>query len=114
MNQRHAHTTLTLAAMAAGLLGAGGASAQALGAVSQVLQVRETSPQDVVILRRAGAVQPARNYDWLMPGDRIQVKVATATATVFDIAAHRSVRVTSADGPRAVGGAAPGRYSQQA
>jgi hypothetical protein len=105
---------LALTAAAAAALGAGPVCAQALGAVGQVLQVRETSPQDVVVLRRSGAVQPARNYDWLMAGDRIQVKAATATATVFDIAAHRSVRITAADGARAVGGAAPGHVSQQA
>ena len=106
--------TFILAALALPILAAPPASAQALGAVSQVLQLRESTPQDVVILRRTGAVQVARTYDWLMPGDRIQVKGAGAAATVFDIAAHRSVRVMVTDGPKAIGGTPPGGYSQAA
>lgn len=114
MKQQAIHPIVALAALAVGGIAAAPASAQALGAVSQVLQVREASAQDVVILRRNGAVQVARNYDWLMAGDRIQVRAPAATATVFDLATRRSVRIAAADGPRAIGGSAPGDYSQKA
>jgi hypothetical protein len=102
------------AILAGASLAAGPAGAQALSAVGQVLQVRAPGPQDVVILRKSGVIQPARAYDWLMPGDRIQVRSAAATATLYDIGAHRSVRVSSVDGPKSVGGASPGGYTQAA
>lgn len=115
MNKPAALPALGLAAILAGaVLTAGPADAQALSALSQVLQVRAPTPQDVVILRKSGAIQPARAYDWLMPGDRIQVRSAAANATLYDIGAHRSVRITAVDGPKSVGGSPPGTYSQAA
>jgi len=115
MNSAHKVLALALIVIdAASALASGPAAAQALGAVGQILQMGGGAPTDVVILRKAGAIQPAHAYDWLMPGDRIQVRAADAAATVYDIAAHHSVRITSADGPKAVGGASPGRYSEAA
>ncbi len=115
MTKTATYLALSFTAILAGAsLAAGPAEAQALAAVSQVLQLRAPAPQDVVILRKNGVVQSARVYDWLMSGDRIQVRSAAATATLYDIGAHRSVRISAVDGPKSVGGASPGGYTQAA
>lgn len=91
---------------------AGPASAQALAAVGQILSVQGSG----VVIFHGDESRPeaASVYDYLLPGDRVQVRTSNGSAVIYDVATHRSHAITEADGAVSVGGRAPGALSAAA